>query len=488
MKGDSSMSYAIFRGVALAIVAAPLLIACGGGKADDPGAVNPSQCSSSSCGVQGPPTQGAGAAALCPADADIVKSTYLGGAGSGEVVSMNIDATAMTYTLKWLESPIPLRTGGDPGTTRAGVTISGRVIHPPTGTLPTPEQTRCAFVLGAGTGTGASDGQPYTTPDFVNNPNPPMVFVGLGVAGGGIPGADVKFDGVTVLGILPNIGSVPARHFDFYPFLGFASTTTDITKLPGSYNGLLYHLVPSGNYQATAANTIESFDANGACTSPNPANPSYTPSTSGCLTTGQPWTAGTNGYFNSAQAPQISTEFQPPLGAPKAGQLGTAHMILGQINGATVPLVVRTGYVNTGTAAAGHVDAKVDDESGIALLAKSETLVSGGFDGGYVGADSNFKYTATLIQGGVGTFINPTTAAAESGFGLGYTLPSPGLIGVQDKNTKQGLAIATGGLYAIFINGVENGGVAPTSANTNSTTGTDNSSVPYFGIGAQISK
>jgi hypothetical protein len=466
MKGDSSMSHAIFKGVALAIVAAPLLVACGGGKADDPGPVNPSQCSGSSCGVQGPPTQGAGAAALCPADADIVKSIFLGGAGSGEVVSMNIDATAMTYTLKWLESPIPLRTGGDPGVTRAGVTITGRVIHPPTGTLPTPEQTRCAFVLGAGTGTGASDGQPYTTPDFVNNPNPPMVFVGLGVAGGGIPGADVEYAGVG------SIGAVPQRHFDFYPFLGFASTTTDISKLPGTYNTLLYHIVPSGNYTPSATNAVESFDANGACTSPSGS----------CLSTGDPLTVNSNGYFDSTHAPQIGTQTQVALGIT-TGKSGKAHMILGQLNGATVPLVIRTGNVNTNI-----LTLAIDDESGIALLAKSGTLVSGGFDGGYVGADSNFRYTATLIQGGVGTFINPTTAAAESGFGLSYTMPSPGLIGVQDKNGKQGLAIASGGLYAIFVNGAENGGVAPTSANTHSTTGTDNSSVPYFGVGAQISK
>ncbi|CAG4905229.1 hypothetical protein R54767_03170 [Paraburkholderia gardini] len=93
------MSHAIIRGMALAMATAPLLVACGGGKADDPGPINSPQCSGTSCGVQGPPNQGAGAAPLCPADADIVKSTYLGGAGSGEVVRLNIDATAMTYTL-----------------------------------------------------------------------------------------------------------------------------------------------------------------------------------------------------------------------------------------------------------------------------------------------------------------------------------------------------------------------------------------------------
>src|SRR5258708_28001012 len=114
MKGDSLMSYAIFKGMAVAMATAPLLVACGSGNADNPGPINSSQCSGSSCGVQGPPAQGAGAAALCPANADIVKSTYLGGAGSGEVVSLNIDASAMPYTLKTLQSPTPLHTRGDP--------------------------------------------------------------------------------------------------------------------------------------------------------------------------------------------------------------------------------------------------------------------------------------------------------------------------------------------------------------------------------------
>ncbi|MCP2086446.1 UNVERIFIED_ORG: hypothetical protein J2Y81_002463 [Paraburkholderia sediminicola] len=475
------MSHAITRGLAMAIATAPLLIACGGGKADNPGPINAPQCSGSSCGVQGPPTSNAGTTALCPATADIVKTTFLGGAGSGEVVQVNIDATAMTYTLKWLESPIPLRTG-QVTPTRAGTQIKGAVIHPPTGALPTAEQTRCAFILGAGTGTGVGDGQPYTTPDFTNNPNPPMILVGLGVAGGGIPGADVEYDGLTIAPLpgLENIGAVPARHFDFYPFLGFAATTTDITKLPGTYNGLLYHLVPSGSYAATATTTVETFDASGNCTGSNAANAAFHPSASGCLTTGTAWTLNSSGYFDSQNTPQIGTQLTLPTGT--SGSVAPAHMILGQINGATVPLVVRTGLVNLGTPPL-HLDAKVDDESGIAMLAAATPLASGGFNGGYVGADSNFKSTATLIQGGVGTFINPSTSAAEDGFGLGYGLPSPGLVGVQQANGQTGFAIASGGLYAIEIQGTVNGGVAPTSQLSSTA-----SSAPYFGIGAQISK
>jgi hypothetical protein len=137
--------------------------------------------------------------------------------------------------------------------------------------------------------------------------------------------------------------------------------------------------------------------------------------------------------------------------------------------------------VFTGTGAL-PLDAQVDDESGIAVLESATSLASGGFDGGYVGADSNFKYTASLIQGGLGTFINPTTQAAESGFGLGYGAGNPGLVSVIDKQGSTGYAIAGGGLYAIFINGTENGGITPSSANS------DTASAPYFSVGAQISK
>jgi hypothetical protein len=418
------------------------------------------QCSGASCGVQGPPATGT-TAALCPASADIVKSSFLGGAGSGEIVQLNIDATAMTYTLKWLESPIPL-TSASVSLTRKGTQITGAVIHPPTGMLPTAEQTRCAFILGAGTGT-ASDGTTYTTPDFVQNPNPPLILVGQGVAGGGIPGATVEYAGITLLpGV--TLGAVNKRHFDFYPFLGFASTTSDLSKLPGTYNGLLYHLSPTANYETVATSSVETFDASGNCTSP---------SSTGCLSTGTALTLNSNGYFDSSNPPQIVPSGGNP--APlRTGNFGTAHMILGQINGATVPLVVRTGYVDTRSLLA----AKVDDESGIAMLAAATPLAAGG----YVGADSNFKYTATLIQGTVGTFINPSTSAAESNFGLGYGLPSPGLVGVQDTNGKTGLAIASAGLYAAVIQGTENGGITSTSANA------DTSSAPYFGIGPQISR
>jgi len=461
---------AISRGLACAIASAPFLIACGGGNAGNPGAINTNQCSGASCGVQGPPPSTPVAGSLCPANADIVKSTYLGGAGSGEVVSLNIDAVKMTYTMKFLESPIPV-SSGQVDKTRAGTTVTGAVMHPPAGVLPNAEQTRCAFMLTPGSGTAPSTGATYTTPFSATNP--PMVFVGQGVAGGGIPGADVEYDGLTAL----HIGAVTARHFDFYPFLGFANTTTDLSKLAGTYNGLLYHIQPSSNYTAIATSATDTFAANGTCASTHDVVPSGggNLSSTGCLTTGDALTVNANGYLDSTNAPRIEKQFSA-LGILPPSGTSSAHMIIGQINGATVPVVVRTGTVNTSAA-------QVDDESGIALLTSATALASGGFDGGYVGADSNFKYTASLIQGGLGTFINPSTQASESGFALAYGQNSlPGFVNVTDSQGKAGLAIAAGGLYAITIAGTENGGIAASSANA------DTSSSPYFSVGAQISK
>jgi hypothetical protein len=447
------MSHAISKGLALAIAAAPLFIACGGGTASAPSAISTSQCSGSSCGVQGPPAEGA-TASLCPATADIVNSTYLGGGGSGEIASVHIDAVAMTYTLKWYESPIPLA-AGTVTPTRAGTTITGSVMHPPVGTLPTAEQTRCAFILLPGSGTAAATGGTYSTTSTFNSANPPMILIGQGVAGGGIPGAEVQYPG------LAGLFAVPDRQFDFYPFIGFAQIDTNLADLQGTYNALLYHIQPSDTWAQAGTNAIETYDASGNCSS----------TSGGCKTTGGAWTAsGSGSYFTSSAPPKI-------VSGPSLGPTAQAHMVIGQLNGAIVPVVVRTGNANPGQLA-------VDDESGIALLAADQPLASGGFDGAYAGADSNFKYTATLIQGGLGSFVNPSTSAQESGFALQYGLSSPGLVGVTDQQGNTGYAIASGGLYAILIQGEENGGITASSGIVGQTT----SSVPYFGIGALVSK
>jgi hypothetical protein len=159
--------------------------------------------------------------------------------------------------------------------------------------------------------------------------------------------------------------------------------------------------------------------------------------------------------------------------------------VIGKINGAIVPVVVRSGqvFVPSPLTPLNTSAAQVDDESGIAMLAPNTALASGAFDGGYVGADSNFKYTAALLQGPVGSFINPSTQATETGFGMSYAQQLPGLIGVQDQNGGRGALISAGGLYGVFIAGsTVNGGLTSTSANA------DTPASPYFGIGALLSK
>ncbi|MGF6721669.1 hypothetical protein P3T43_001016 [Paraburkholderia sp. GAS41] len=461
----------------MAIAATPLLLACGGGSPGAPGAIASAQCSGPTCPVQGPPPQGAGAAPLCPATADIGSSTYLGGAGSGEVVRLNINAVAMTYTLTWLESPIPAQpVNVQP--TRQGVSISGVVSHPPTGFLPTAEQTRCAFILQPATGTTPAGGTtPYSTTSTFNAQNPPMILIGQGgVAGGGIPGAEISFPGTpNPLDPTNIVFPVPDRIFDFYPFIGFATTDSTLADLQGTYNALAYHIRPSDTYGAIGVNAVETFDATGNCTSPTACI-----TTGGSATGGTPWTpVASSGYFTSTNAPQLLPPPSVTLGSlvfPFSPQ-SPAYMILGKVNGTLVPVVVRAGIADPANLA-------VDDESGIAMLAPATAVASGGIDGGYVGADSNFKYTATLIKGGSASFVNPSTATAESSFALQYGLSSPGLVGATDAQANPGFVIAAGGLYAVLLQGVENGGITASSA----IIGQPTSSVPYFGIGAQISK
>jgi hypothetical protein len=460
------MMDSIVRGIVLAAAATPLLVACGGGTASDPAPVNPPQCSGSSCPNQGPPASQPAATALCPADADIAKNTYLGGAGSGEVVSLNIDPTKMTYSLTFLASPIPVNSSSVQNT-RAGLTITGAVQHPPTGSLPTAAQIACAFQLQ--TGTGTLNGSPYTTAYNANNP--PTIFVGFGVAGGGIPGATVNFSGDQTASLL--FPGLQARSFDFYPFIGFSSVSTSLTDLKGAYNALLYHILPSSNFAPKALVTQEQYDGSGNCSVPAGAT------NTSCATATSTWTADANGsYFDSANAPQIQTP-TPILGG--VGNLvvqrngASAHLILGKLNNAIVPIVVRTGYVNENL-----LNAHVDDESGIAMMAPATTLKSGSIDGSYIGADSNFDYTATLINGQTGGFLKPSTMTTQGQFALDYTQTHPGLIGATDSAGNAGSVISVGGLYGIFINGEENGGVAPSSANSV----TPNQ--PYFGVGALI--
>jgi len=134
----------------------------------------------------------------------------------------------MKYTLKWLESPIPLVTG-TVNPTRKGTTIVGAVVHPPAGTLPTAEQTRCAFVLTPGGGQ-ASDGSIYTTAAAFNQANPPTIFNRQGRGGRRHSGSDRAIQrcdpdrrrGPCDPGF-PQLFPVPNRHFTSIRSSGFST-------------------------------------------------------------------------------------------------------------------------------------------------------------------------------------------------------------------------------------------------------------------------
>jgi hypothetical protein len=159
-------------------------------------------------------------------------------------------------------------------------------------------------------------------------------------------------------------------------------------------------------------------------------------------------------------------------------------MIVGKLNGSIVPIVVRTGNTNLTQISS----LELDDESGIAFMSAANPVNSQEMNGTYIGADSNFKFTATTIDNSNGGFINILGQQPESGFTLKYGLTSNGSIGVQTTDTvpQSGYMVGVGGLYATLIQGTTNGGVISSSlpAALPATNATTTTLTPYFGIGA----
>nr|WP_310004186.1 DUF2957 domain-containing protein [Caballeronia sp. LZ043] len=188
----------------------------------------------------------------------------------------------------------------------------------------------------------------------------------------------------------------------------------------------------------------------------------------------------------TAQALSGTIPLLSAMTLPKAGLIASAHMVLGQLNGATIPVIVRTGLMIPGTAPY-FTNAQVDDESGIAVLSHATALKSGAIDGTYAGADSNFKYAGTVINGATGSFIDPTSQQPETAFTLDYGQSTPGVIHLAESGNApyQGDLIAAGGLYAALIQGSANGGLASTSSGIGMGAAiTPAAASPYFSVGA----
>ncbi|MDF3094771.1 DUF2957 domain-containing protein [Burkholderia semiarida] len=370
-----------------AVLALPFVAGCGGG--DDPGPITVPQCSGSACGPSGADTTPPVVTKLCP-DALDYTTTYTGGAGSGEYVKVKFDTTKLTYQMQFIESSVPT-SAGQVNDTRAGLTISGAFHHPTN--LPTAEQNRCAFVLDSG---ATSDGAYAVT---INRADPPMLFVGNGVVGGGIPGATIAFPGIEIVpGLF--LGTVPSRTFDFYPFIGFAETETDFSKVAGNYNEVGIHLSPlGGNGQSSSGpvgwepdvvNWNQTLNADGSCTITQGSDYS-------CQTTGSPWVlrknadgSADNVFVSSAVPDQFGTLVYPVAGQGASLVIAPSQakgiMIVGKLNGVRVPIVIRVGYT--------HVDptnllaSVADAEVGISMLSSASAIAANSLKGGYIGATS----------------------------------------------------------------------------------------------------
>lgn len=412
------------------------LAACGGGDGDptsSPAAANQQCAQTNSCPDSGP-AQNQPVAALCPASLDY-GTVYTGGSGAGEFVKMQFDTTAGTYRIQIIESAIPKKPG-DVQPTRAGVTLEGTFTHPDK-PLPTPAQNACALQLKTVT---ASDGASQA---IIDPTNPPIVFVGNGVAGGGIPGATIAFDGIF------GIGVIPPKTFPIYPVLAFAQTESDFSKVAGSYNMIGYHIVPSGasildgdKFIAATKTSTETINADGTCT---PA------AGTDCFSTGQPWKprAQHDGAFESTNTDKTKhyPYFWKESVTTDQSSQAKGVLVIGKLEGKLVPLVIRVGYA---IADLTTFEIVIDDESGLALLAPNVKTTTAVLNGSYIGSGSDLKYVSSIVQNNVVALIDPQDASLHplGAYQMDLTQNAPGFVNTVDNSGQAGQMITSGPVFA----------------------------------------
>jgi hypothetical protein len=364
---------------ALALTA-PLVTACGGG-GNTPPAPAP--------------------AALCPTTLDY-STVYTGGGGDGELAKLQIDTTKMTWQITYVESPVPATTG-TVTPTRAGTTVSGSLTQE-TG-LPTAKLNQCAYQLN-----GAS----------LDPTRPARVFIGEGVAGGTIPGAQIQFP--------------------YYPFIGFSSIETNIANVAGTYNQLGYHQIPSQNFLPVSVDTKITINSDGT----------WTECDNSGINAGKCQQPGTNLVQSSDGSGAFETDnFQGQAKATLATTpAAKGFMIVGKLRGQLVPILVRTGVANPAALLA-------DDESGISILAPQSTIAVNSQNGEYIGVDSQFDYRTTALEGTEATLLDPFNASQASlatALNLDFTETVPGEVttthvGASTGTTPTGKMIFTGGVF-----------------------------------------
>jgi hypothetical protein len=399
------------------VIAAPLITACGGG-----GGGSNDTAVANGVAPGGSTTNGA----LCPTAVDY-NTVYTGGAGDGELVKVQIDTTKLTWQITYVESPIPA-TPGTVQPTRAGTTVTGTLT--PETLLPTQVLNQCAYRLN-----GAS----------LDPTRIARVFVGEGVMGGTIPGAEISFGGVL------GVGQVPDTTFPYYPFIAFSSIQTNIANVAGTYNQLGFHEIPSQDFAQVPVDSKITINADGT----------WSECDSTGINAGKCQQPGTNLAQSADGSGAFETDNFLGQAAPTSAVTPAAKgfMIVGQLRNQLVPILIRTGYASsTVTFSHGIPQGPVaDDESGISILAPQSAIADDSQDGEYIGVDNQFDYRTTALEGTEATLLdpfNPSQASLATALNLDYTGSSvPGVVTsthMGASSTPTGQFIFTGGVYGFL--------------------------------------
>ncbi|PCE30893.1 DUF2957 domain-containing protein [Burkholderia ubonensis] len=404
-----------------ATVAAPFLSACGGSGGDNPPPLVEDR--------------------LCPATLDY-GTVYTGGAGSGELVKLQLDTTKMTWQVTYVESPVP-RTTGTVTPTRAGTVDSGTLTQETL--LPTNKLNQCAFRLN-----GAS----------LDPSRPARIFVGFGVAGGTIPGKEIQFGGVL------GQAAVPDTKFPYYPFIGFSAIETNLANVAGTYSHVGFGEVPSQQFAPVSIDAKVTINADGTwikCDSTGQfAGTCRQPGTNLAPSADGSGAFQTNSYQSQIK-PTLSTLPQ-----------GKGFMIVGKLRNQLVPILVRTGVANPNVQpdSNGVPGLTADDESSISILAPQTAIAVGSQNGEYIGVDSAFNYRTTALINNQATLLDPfqpSQASLATPLDLDYTQKVPGTVTTihsgSGSTSPTGKFIFTGGVFGFLDNA---------------------SSTPYFTIGAFV--
>ena len=388
----------IWRSLISMALAALLLAACGGSGAGDPPAPVVTR--------------------LCPQVIGY-DTVFTGGAGSGELVQVQLDTTAMKYKITYLASPVPVTKGTVlPTRATAPYNVATGTLTQET-LLPTSKLNQCAFRL-----SNAS----------LDPTRPARVFLGEGVLGGTIPGAEIAFAGVA------GVGVVPDTTFPYYPFLAFSETSTSLAEIAGTYSMLGYHKVPSQNFDSVAVDASMTINADG----------SFTECDNSGLYAGQCHQPGTRFVARTDSRTFETNRFTGQVAPTQAvdGPQAQGILIVGKLRGQLVPILVRVGAADPSIVAPTGSLPKTplaDDESGIAMLALQANVAAGSQNGEYIGVDSNFTYRTTALTNTQATMLdpfNPSLAELATAIDLDYTQTLPGL--VTPKKTGAAHATPTG--------------------------------------------